>query len=155
VPEDELVNRLEALLSENKALQKQVAQLHQKLARSQFGDLLGQVKQVNGVNVLAAQVDVGGVDNLREMTDWFTDKVGSGVAVLAMVSNGKPVIVAKVTGDLIERGVKAGDLVRDVAQIVGGGGGGRPNMAQAGGRDPEKLPEALASVPSLVKKALA
>ena len=154
VPEDEVGQRLETLISENKAQQKQIAALQQKLARGQFGDLLGQVQQVNDVNVLAAQVEVGSVDNLREMTDWFQDKVGSGVAVLATVSNGKPVIIARVSNDLIERGVKAGDLVRDVARVVGGGGGGRPNMAQAGGRDPEKLPEALAVVPSLVEKAL-
>ena len=65
---------------------------------SQFGDLMAQVAQVNGVNVLAAQVDVGSVDNLREMSDWFKDKVGSGVAVLATVRDGKPVIIARVTG---------------------------------------------------------
>ncbi len=88
------------------------------------------------------------------MADWFRDRVGSGAAVLATVSDGKPVIVATVTKDLIERGVKAGDLAREVAKAVGGSGGGRPDMAQAGGRDPEKLPEALAAVPGLVAAAL-
>jgi len=97
---------------------------------------------------------VQNVDQLREMADWFRDKVKSGVAVLGTVSNGKPVIIATVTDDLIARGVKAGDLVREVAMIVGGSGGGRPNMAQAGGRDPEKLAEALAAVSSLVEAAL-
>jgi alanyl-tRNA synthetase len=154
VPDEEAAHRLETLLAENRAQQKQIAALQQKLARAQFGDLLEQVQQVNGVNVLAAQVDVGSVDNLREMSDWFQDKLGSGVAVLATISDDKPVIIARVSNDLIARGVKAGDLVRDVARIVGGGGGGRPNMAQAGGRDPEKLPEALAAVPSLVAQAL-
>ena len=113
------------------------------------------MQQVQGVNVLAAQVDVAGVDNLREMADWYRDKVGSGVAVLATVINGKPVIIATVTDDLIKRGLHAGNLVRDVAQIVGGSGGGRPNMAQAGGRDADKLPQALAAVPGLVEAALA
>jgi alanyl-tRNA synthetase len=153
-PEDEAEHRLASLLSEHKAQQKQIASLQQKLARSQFTDLLGQVEKVNGVNVLAAQIEAGSVDNLREMSDWFQDKVGSGVAVLATVSSGKPVIIARVTDDLIKRGVKAGDIVRDVARIVGGGGGGRPNMAQAGGRDPEKLPQALNAVPGLIEKAL-
>ena len=88
------------------------------------------------------------------MTARSQDKIAAGVAVLASVSPGKPVIVARLTGDLIERGVRAGDLVREVARIVGGGGGGRPNMAQAGGRDPSKLPEALDAVPALVEKAL-
>jgi alanyl-tRNA synthetase len=78
---------------------------------------------------------VADVDALREMTDWFRDKVASGTAVLASVINGKPLIIATVTDDLIQRGLKAGDLVREVAKIVGGGGGGRPNLAQAGGKD--------------------
>jgi alanyl-tRNA synthetase len=80
--------------------------------------------------------------------------VGSGTAVLATISNGKPVLIATVTDDLVRRGLKAGDLVRDVAKIVGGGGGGRPTMAQAGGRDAGKLPQALEEVPGLVAKAL-
>ncbi|MFN2134594.1 MAG: alanine--tRNA ligase [Candidatus Promineifilaceae bacterium] len=154
-PEEETAARLESLMAENKSLQKQVASLQSKLARSQFGGLMDQLKQVDGVNVLAAQVDVASVDNLREMTDWFQDRVGSGVAVLGTVSDGKPLFVARVTGDLIERGVRAGDLVREVARIVGGGGGGRANMAQAGGRDTAKLPEAIAAVPDLVAAQLA
>jgi alanyl-tRNA synthetase len=88
------------------------------------------------------------------MADWFRDKMGSGTAVLATVLNDKPLIVATVTDDLIKRGLKAGDLVREVAQMVGGGGGGRPNMAQAGGRDASKLPEALTAVAGLVEKAI-
>jgi alanyl-tRNA synthetase len=128
--------------------------MQSKLARAQFSGLLAEVQQVQGVNVVAAQVDVAGVDNLREMADWYRDKVGSGTAVLATVINGKPVIIATVTDDLIKRGLHAGNLVRDVAKMVGGGGGGRPNMAQAGGRDAGKLPEALAAVPGLVEAAL-
>ena len=94
------------------------------------------------------------MDTLREMTDWFKDKVGSGTAVLSTVRNGKPIIIAAVTDDLIKRGIKAGDIVREVAKMVGGGGGGRPNLAQAGGRDASKLPEALAYVAVLVEKNL-
>ncbi len=135
-------------------MQKEMANLQRRLARAQFGDLLGQIQQVAGANLLVAQVDVSTVDNLREMADWFRDKVGSGAAVLATVSSGKPLFIATVTDDLIKRGLKAGDLVREVAKIVGGGGGGRPNMAQAGGTDPEKVPAALAAVPGLVEIAL-
>jgi alanyl-tRNA synthetase len=80
--------------------------------------------------------------------------VKSGTAVLATVQNGKPIIIATVTEDLIKRGLKAGDIVREVAKMVGGGGGGRPNLAQAGGRDASKLPEALTAVASLVEKVL-
>ncbi len=153
-PINELEHRVENLLTEQKQLHKQLEQLQRQVARSQFDGLLAQVQQVNDINVLAAQVDVAEVDNLREMADWFRDKVGSGVAVLATVNNDKPVMIATVSKDLIPRGLKAGDIVREVAKMVGGGGGGRPDMAQAGGRDASKLPDALAAVPNLVEKAL-
>jgi alanyl-tRNA synthetase len=153
-PIQDVEARLESLLADSKIMQKEMSQLQRQSARIQFAGLLSQIEQVDGVNVLAAQVDVSSVDNLREMADWYRDKVGSGTAVIGTVINGKPLLIATVTEDLIKRGVKAGDLVRDVAKIVGGGGGGRPNMAQAGGRDPEKIPEALAAVPALVKAAL-
>jgi alanyl-tRNA synthetase len=154
-PLTDVETRLESVLADQRAMQKELARLQRKFARAQLDSLLEQVQQIEGVNVLAAQVDVAGVDNLREMADWFRDRVGSGTAVLATISNGKPLLVATVTDDLITAGLRAGDLVREVAGIVGGGGGGRPNMAQAGGRDPEKLPEALAAVPALVQEALA
>ncbi len=153
-PPNELPARLDNLLAEHRALQKELEKLQRQSARSQFEALLGQVQPVNGVNVLAAQVDVADVDGLREMADWFRDKVGSGTAVLATVLNDKPLIVATVTEDLIKRGLKAGDLVREVAKMVGGGGGGRPNMAQAGGRDASKLEGALTAVAGLVEKAI-
>jgi alanyl-tRNA synthetase len=153
-PVEELEGRIKALLDEQRALQKEIEQLQRVRARSQFEELLDSVQQVDGVNLLTARVDVGGADELREMADWFRDKVDSGVAVFATVQNGKPLFVATVTEDVIGRGVKAGDLVREVARIVGGGGGGRPNLAQAGGRDPEKLPAAMEAVPQLVKEAL-
>ncbi len=151
---EETEGRLEALLSEHRAAQKEIERLQRRLARSQFESLLGEMQQVDGANVLTAQVDVGGPDELREMADWFRDKVGSGVAVFATVQDEKPLLVATVTDDLIARGVRAGDLVREAARLVGGGGGGRPNLAQAGGRDAAKLPEALAAVPGMVAAAL-
>jgi alanyl-tRNA synthetase len=159
-PLNELVSRLDGMMAEMRAIQKELEKHQRQSARGQFEALLDQVQQIGssegtpGVNVLAAQVDVADVDGLREMADWFRDKVGSGTAVLATVLNDKPLIVATVTDDLIKRGLKAGDLVREVAQMVGGGGGGRPNMAQAGGRDASKLPEALTAVTGLVEKAL-
>ncbi|MEZ4517815.1 MAG: DHHA1 domain-containing protein [Chloroflexota bacterium] len=123
-------------------MSRELDQVNRRLAHEQFDSLLSQVREVNGANLLAAQVEVSGIDGLREMADWFRDKVPSGAAVLGTVNNDKPVIVATVSDDLIARGLKAGDLAREVAQLVGGNGGGRPNMAQAGGRDPEKLPSA-------------
>jgi alanyl-tRNA synthetase len=153
-PLNEVEIRLSNILAENKALQKEIGQLQRQVARSQFDGLLAQVQEMAGIKLLVAQVDVSEVETMREMADWFRDKAGSGVAVLAAVSNDKPVFIATVSDDLIKRGVKAGDIVREVAKVVGGGGGGRPNMAQAGGRDAAKIPEALAIVPGLVKKAL-
>lgn len=150
----DLPGKVESLLEENRAYQKQLAELQRLSARGQFESLSAQMQRVGDADVLAAHVDVNGSEGLREMADWFRDQVPSGAAVFATVSDGKPLIVATVTQDLIGRGVKAGDIVREVAKMVGGGGGGRPNMAQAGGRDPDKLPEALALVPALVKKAL-
>ena len=153
-PVTELESRLDLLMEHDRTQERELESANRRLARGQFEILLGGLAQVRDAYVLAAQVDVQNVDQLREMADWFRDKVKSGVAVLGTVSNGKPVIIATVTDDLIARGVKAGDLVREVAMIVGGSGGGRPNMAQAGGRDPEKLAEALAAVSSLVEAAL-
>jgi len=154
VPVTELESRLESVLAENRALNKELERLQRQAARGQFEALLSQVHEVAGANVLAAPVNVADVDGLRQMADWFRDKVRSGVAVFGAVINDKPMFVATVTGDLIERGLKAGDIVREVARIVGGGGGGRPDLAQAGGKDAGKLPEALAAVPGLVEKAL-
>ncbi len=153
-PVTEVEARLESLLSNHHALQKEMEKARHKLARAQFTDLLAQMQTVAGVPVLTAQIEGADVDALREMTDWFRDKVGSGTAVLSTVRNNKPIIIAAVTDDLIKRGLKAGDIVREVAKIVGGGGGGRPNLAQAGGRDASKLPEALAHVAALVKEKL-
>lgn len=153
-PAAEVESRLETVLAENRTLNRSLEQANRKLARGQFETLLAQVQQVDGANLLAAQVDVPGVDELREMADWFRDKVGSGAAVLATVNGGKPLIIATVSDDLISRGLKAGDLAREVAKMVGGGGGGRPNMAQAGGNDPTKLLDALAAVPEMVRSTL-
>jgi alanyl-tRNA synthetase len=153
-PVDKVTERVDGLLDDNRALQKEVERLQRRLAREQFTELLDQMVKVDDVNLLAARVDVAGADELREMADWFRDRVQSGVAVFATVQNEKPLLVATVTEDVIQRGVKAGDLVREVAKMVGGGGGGRPNLAQAGGRDANKLPEALAAVPNLVAKDL-
>ncbi len=153
-PLPEVEVRLESLLNDNRSLQKELERLQQQMAKGQFDNLLAQMQQVQGVNVLATQVNVPDVNGLRQMADWFRDKVGSGTAVLGTVSKDKPIIIAVATPDVIQRGVKAGNLVREVAKMVGGGGGGRPDMAQAGGKDASKLGEALAAVPSLVEKAL-
>ncbi|MBP6017309.1 MAG: alanine--tRNA ligase [Candidatus Promineofilum sp.] len=155
VPVTEVENRLETLVEHERTIERELESANRRLARGQFDVLIGGIMKVNGASVLAAQVETQHIDQLREMADWFRDRVDSGVAVLGMVNDGKPTIIATVTDDLIARGVKAGDLVREVARIVGGSGGGRPNMAQAGGGDPAKVGDALAAVGRLVEAALA
>ena len=133
---------------------KKIKELERKLARLEFETLLGQAHDVNGVSVVALKVDAQDVGMLREMSDWFRDRLGSAVVVLGTVINGKPSLIATVTEDLTRRGLHAGKLIKEIAQVVGGGGGGKPTMAQAGGKDASKLNEALATVDKLVAQAL-
>jgi len=110
---------------------------------------------VAGVSLLSARVSAPSMEVLREMTDWFRDRLGSGVVVLGTVLGGRPAFVAAVTSDLVKRGVDATELVRAMARIVGGGGGGKPSLAQAGGRDPSRLNEALRRVSHMLEETLA
>jgi alanyl-tRNA synthetase len=150
----EVDNAIEQLQAQNQQLQKELAQLRQKLAQQDTQSLLNQATRVDGFAVLAAPVNAADVDTMRQMSDWFRDKLGSSVVMLGAVIDEKPMLVASVTQDLLGRGMHAGNLVRDAAKVIGGGGGGRPNMAQAGGKDPAKLAEALASVQPWVEKNL-
>ncbi|MEW5986264.1 MAG: alanine--tRNA ligase [Chloroflexota bacterium] len=150
-PAAEVETRLDSLLAENRRLERELEQAQRRLARHQFEALLTQTQEVRGIPLLAAVVEAAGMDGLREMTDWFRDKVGSGVVVLATIKDERPMIIAAVTEDLVKRGIRANDLVRQVAPIVGGSGGGRPALAQAGGKDASKVAEALAAVPLLIE----
>ncbi len=145
-------DRLAALLNRNQNLDKEVKDLKRQLARTDFANHLNKVKDVQGISLLVAQVAVDDQPLLREMGDWFRDKLGSGVVVLGTVLNEKPNFIAMVTDDLAKQGLHAGKLVKAAAQVVGGSGGGRPTMAQAGGRDAAKLSEALAKVEILVEQ---
>ena len=147
----EAVQRLQ---EQNRQLERQLEQLRAELARQQSERLLSHAVRLNGLSILAEQVEVSDVDTLRQMTDWFRDRLGSSVVVLGSVINDKPMLVAAATADAIEKGIHAGNLVRDAAKIVGGGGGGRPNMAQAGGRHADKLPEALGQVAGWVEEKM-
>ena len=151
---EEIVTAAQQLADSHRELQRQVEQTTRQLAQQAVGSLVDSAIQIDGFAVLAARVDAADVDTMREMTDSFRNKLGSSVVVLGSVVNDKPILVAGVTQDLIERGLHAGNLVRDAAKIIGGGGGGRPNMANAGGRDVDKLPEALESVASWVERQL-
>jgi len=145
--------RVATLQEANRALEKELARLKSKLASSQGDELVAQAAEVKGVKVLAAVIDGADARALRESLDKLKDKLKSAVVVLGAADNGKVSLIAGVTADLTAR-LKAGELVNHVAQQVGGKGGGRPDMAQAGGSVPDKLPEALASVRRWVEQRL-
>ncbi|MBR0568525.1 alanine--tRNA ligase [Azoarcus sp. L1K30] len=149
VQPDEVAERVAGVLDNVRVLEKEVARLKSKLAASQGDDLMNQAADVKGVKVLAAVLEGADVPTLREAMDKLKDKLKSAAIVLASVVDGKVSLIAGVTADQTSK-VKAGELVNFVAQQVGGKGGGRPDMAQAGGTDPEKLPAALAGVQAWV-----
>jgi len=134
-------------------LEKELARFKSKLAASRGDELADQAADVKGVKVLAAALDGADAKALRETLDKLKDRLKSAAIVLAAVEGGKVTLIAGITADLTSR-IKAGELVNFVAQQVGGKGGGRPDMAQAGGTSPDKLPEALASVRGWVESQL-
>ncbi|TET48248.1 MAG: alanine--tRNA ligase, partial [Dehalococcoidia bacterium] len=124
--------------------------LEKELARMRVESLLGQVEEINGIKVLVARVPSSRIEILREMADFIRDKLKSVILVLGTISEGRPIFLAAVTPDLVSQGYDAGKLVREVAKVAGGGGGGKPNLAQAGGKHKEKLDEALRLVRNLI-----
>jgi alanyl-tRNA synthetase len=152
---EEAPARLEITLEELETARKQMAELRRGQALSAFQDYLKDTPQVYGVPVLSATVANADADTLRQLADRFRQKHPSGAAVLASVGpEGRPVVIAAVTDDLVKRGLNAVELVKYVAGFLGGGGGGRPNLAQAGGKDAGRLSEALASVSGWVAEKL-
>lgn len=149
-PKD-ILTRVDGLFAEVKQLQKENESLAAKLSNIEAGNLTDSVMTVDGVNVLAAKVNVANMNNLRTMMDDLKNKLESAVVVLASVNDDKVNILAGVTKDLISQGYHAGKLVKEVASRCGGGGGGRPDMAQAGGKNPAQVEEALAFVQEYVK----
>ncbi|KZR58433.1 alanine--tRNA ligase [Pseudobacillus badius] len=149
-PKD-ILAKVESLQAEMKELQRENESLSQKLSNIEAGSLLDRVQEANEVKFLAARVQATDMNNLRSMTDELKQKLSSGIIVLAASTGDKVNIVAAVTKDLVEKGYHAGKLVKEVATRCGGGGGGRPDMAQAGGKDPEKIEEALNFVEDWIK----
>jgi alanyl-tRNA synthetase len=143
--------RIDTLLAEMKQLQRENESLSAKLSHIEAKNLASGAKEVNGVKYIAAKVQAVDMNNLRNMADDLKQKLGSAIVVLASVHEGKVNIIAGVTKDLIEKGYHAGKLVKEVATRCGGGGGGRPDMAQAGGKDPNKVDDALKFVEEWIK----
>jgi alanyl-tRNA synthetase len=148
---DEVEDKLSKMIEQNKKLEKELQQLKSKLAASAGSDLVSQAIEVNGVKALAARLDDVEVKSLRDMLDQLKNKLGSGVVLLAAVNGDKVNLIAGVTKDLVGQ-YKAGDLVKIAAEKVGGKGGGRPDMAQAGGTDPSGVAEALALVETYIQQ---
>jgi len=152
IPPLELPRRLAKLLDEQKQLEKQLAQLEARLAKGRALELVSAAKDVAGVPVLAARLDGLDPEGLRSVVDTLRERLSSGVICLGSVVDGKVNLVASVSKDLTKR-FQAGKLVQEIAKLVGGGGGGRPDLAQAGGKEPAKLDQALATVPGWVERA--
>lgn len=146
--------RIESLRGEMKAIERENESLRAKLSNLEASSLTDQVADVKGVKVLAAKVNGVDMDNLRTMVDELKAKLGSGIVVLGSVKDDKVNIVAGVTADLVKQGLHAGKAVKEVAARCGGGGGGRPDMAQAGGKNPAQLPEALGFVKDWVSEQM-
>jgi alanyl-tRNA synthetase len=151
---EDVDEKVRELVERSRRLEKEVQQLKSKLASGQGGDLTSQAKDVGGIKVLAAQIDGADAKSLRDAVDQLKGKLGSSVIVLATVQDGKVVLVAGVSADLLTR-MRAGEIASAVAAQVGGKGGGRADFAQAGGTQPENLGKALAGVESLIRSQLA
>lgn len=152
--EKDIVGRVEQLAAQNKELEKEIAQLHAAASKNQVDGLLDNVKEVNGVKVLACEVEAADMNSLRDMSDMFRDKLQSGVVVLGAKSDSGVNLIVAATKDLTQRGIHAGKMIKEIAKVTGGGGGGRPDMAQAGGKDYSKLADALNLAEGLVADQL-
>ena len=146
-----LTAKIEAMLEEIKALHSENEKLKSKLAKEAMGDVMDQVQEVKGVKVLAVRADGVDMNGLRNLGDQLKEKLGEGVIVIASVLDGKVKLMATATDGAQKAGAHAGNLIKAIAGLVGGGGGGRPNMAQAGGKNPAGVDEALAKVAETVE----
>jgi alanyl-tRNA synthetase len=155
VPPDHVVEQVGKLTAQLQEAQKKLEGARRELARQRFGEQMAQAELHNGAHVLVAQVQAEGPELMREMSDWYRQRYHSSVLVLGAVIGDKPALLAAVTPDLAKRGVDAGQIVRQLAPLIGGTGGGRPTLAQAGGKDANNLPAALDQARQIVLSLLA
>ncbi len=149
-----LSEKIKSLLAENKALGSEVESLKARLAKDALGDVMSQVVEVKGMKLLAAKVDGVDMNGLRDLGDKLKDKLGEGVIMLASSAQGRVNLMTMATKEAVEKGAHAGNLIKEIAALVGGGGGGRPNMAQAGGKNPEGIEDALAKAAEVLEGQL-
>ena len=150
----EVAEKITHLQAEVKSLQSENESLKSKLAQGSLGDVMNQVVEVKGVKLLAAKVEGVDMNGLRDLGDQLKEKLGEGVVVLAAVNGGKVNLLAMATDAAQKAGAHAGNLIKGVAAIAGGGGGGRPNMAQAGGKNPEKAQEAIDAAAGILEQQI-
>jgi len=152
---EESVARLKSVLAETQETQKELAQTRTRLLAAELNQHISAAQEIKGVRVLTLQLSAGDAQTLRLLADRFRERQPeNGVAVFGTVNDGRPLVIAAITADLTKRGLHAGKLVEFVAQQLGGGGGGKPTLAQAGGKEASKLAEAIASVPAWVEEHL-
>ena len=151
----ELGSAVQRIQDENDDLRRQLATLERQNSLQAAEILLDSKQDINGVSVLSARTEASNADSMREISDWLRDKMGSGIVVLGAVINDRPTISVGITRDLVDGGADARDYARDLGRIIGGGGGGRPDMAQAGGRNADKLDEAIAGAADIVRQKTA
>lgn len=149
-----LLDKLSHLTAEVKSMQSEIDSLKSKLAKDALGDVMDQVTEVKGVKLLAAKVNDVDMNGLRELGDQLKNKLGEGVILLASVSDGKVSLLAMATDGAMKQGAHAGNLIKGIAALVGGGGGGRPNMAQAGGKNPAGIDEAVLKAKEVLEQQI-
>ena len=152
---DKLEEKITHLLAENKALHSEVESLKSKLAKDAMGDVMNQIVEVKGVKLLATRVDGVDMNGLRDLGDQLKEKIGEGVVVIASANEGKVNLMVTATKEAMDKGAHAGNLIKAIASLVGGGGGGRPNMAQAGGKNPAGIDDALAKAKEVLEGQIA
>ena len=151
---DKLTERIETMQGEIKALQSENEKLKNQMAKDAVGNVMDQVVEINGVKLLAVALKDTGMNELRNLGDQFKEKLGNGVVVIASAADGKVNLMATATDEAIKAGAHAGNLIKGIAALVGGGGGGRPNMAQAGGKNPDGIQAALKKAAEVLKEQL-
>ena len=150
----DIVQKIKTILDENKSLEKQIDKLKSNLTLSKIDDIIKDVEKIDGIDVIYKKIDDLDGNNLRQLGDQLRDKLSSVLVVLGSEKDGKVSLIAMATKDLVEKGIHAGNIIKEVAKVTGGGGGGRPDMAQAGGKDASKIEEALSKVPQIVESQL-
>ena len=149
---DELPNRIEALLAQSEGIKRLEQSGRREASLREIDTLLDQTEDLGDFKLLAVRSATKDAEGLREIGDRLRDKLGSAVVVLGGVVNGRPVLMAMVTDDLVSRGLHAGHIVREAAKYMDGGGGGQPRLAQAGGKDAAKLDDAIAEAVRVAKR---